>query len=150
LLRSLRKLGLLAVVAVMISVFAASSASAASAYYGVDWSSFPNLPEDRVSVTEVTNQVAPTHIYLELESAPYITWWKALDAHGWNDHNVGWVETKNANHGPNGMVLRLDDVQDVILAKGGWWGLYKGMYRLDHDTLKAKAGSKITFRWQAD
>ena len=148
--RILRKFGLLAVVAVMASAFAASSANAASAYYGVDWSSFPDLAEDRVSVTETPNQVDSGHVWLELESAPYISWWKALDAHGWNDDNMGWVETKNANHGPTGMVLRLDDLQDVILAKGGFFGSYKGMYRLDHDTLAAKAGSKITFRWQRD
>lgn len=149
-LRIVRKFGLLAALALVASAFAVSSASAASAYHDVSWSDFPDLPEDRVLVTETTNQVDTGQVVLALESAPYITWWKALDAHGWNDQNMGWVETKNANHGSNEMTLRLDDLQDVILAKGGFFGAYKGMYRLDHDQLAAKAGSRITFRWQRD
>jgi len=96
----------------------------------VDWGGFPSLPEDRIALSEMPGVVPADSIRLVLESAPNITWWKAIDAHAWDGSNIGWVETKNANHGPNGMTLRLDDVGDIVLAKAGFLGAYKGMYRL--------------------
>lgn len=116
----------------------------------IDWGLFPSLPEDRIALSETPGAVPGDSIRLVLESAPNITWWKAIDAHAWDGSNIGWVETKNANHGPNGMTLRLDDVSDIVLAKAGFLGAYKGMYRLSNDQLRQKAGSQVTFRWQSD
>ncbi|MEU0883351.1 hypothetical protein ABZ345_32495 [Lentzea sp. NPDC005914] len=116
----------------------------------IDWGSFPDLPEDRIALSESPGVVPGDSIRLVLESAPNITWWKAIDAHAWDGSNIGWVETKNANHGPNGMTVRLDDVSDIVLAKAGFLGVYKGMYRLSNEQLRQKAGSQVTFRWQRD
>jgi hypothetical protein len=122
------------------------------AYYTIDWSSFPDLREDRVDLSGCAgNPAVPADsIQLVLESAPNITWWKAIDAHAWDGSRIGWAETNSANHGPSTVTLRVSDVEDVVLAKAGFLNTYKGMYQLDHDQLAAKAGTCNTLRWQRD
>lgn len=128
------------------------SGQAHGAYYTIDWSAFPDLPEDRVELSGCPgNPAVPADsIQLVLESAPNITWWKAIDAHAWDGSRIGWAETSTANHGPSSLTLRIGDVADVVLAKAGLFNTYKGMYLLDNQQLAAKAGTCSTLRWQRD
>jgi hypothetical protein len=140
-----------AVAALMATAIGGATAGVANAQTTVDWNSFPELGPDRIVVTEpVAGGVPEGHVRLQLQTPAYISWWKALDAKGWNGWNYGWVETKDANHGPNSMLLDVANTKEVILAKGGFLGTYKAMYRIDHDTLLQKLGKTIRFNWQRD
>ena len=117
--------------------------------HDVSWSDFPDLPEDRVLVTEATNQVDTGQVVARagVGAVHHMVEGARRSRLERPEHGLGRNQERQT-HGWNEMTLRLDDLQDVILAKGGFFGAYKGMYRLDHDQLAAKAGSRITFRWQ--
>lgn len=138
--------------AAQADVAAPPAALAGGAYFTIDWSSFPNLPEDRVELSGCAGDpaVPADSIQLVLEAAPNITWWKAIDAHAWDGSRIGWAETSTANHGPSSLTLRVGDVADVVLVKAGFLNTYKGMYLLDNQQLAARAGSCTTLRWQRD
>jgi hypothetical protein len=146
-MRHLSKVCLMAVLAILVSGAVASSASATT---WVDWGSFPDLPRDRIELSETPNAVGADEIELELTMSSDIWMWKALDVRGWNNGRIGWAPTDSNYRGPSRTTIPVRDAQKLILVRGGFLGVYTEAYTLDHDQLAAKAGSRMTFHWQRD
>lgn len=127
----------------------------ARAHHIIKWSSFPTLPkpgddqQDTVRLKIDDNVHPKEFIELVLQTTRKM-WWKRMDAYGYNDRLLTYRETKDENQGPVSMVLRLDDIEELILAKAGLGGFYKGMYAIDNPVLREKAGSRVTFTWEKD
>ncbi len=116
----------------------------------VQLSSFPNLSvEDTVSL-QISAHGGGSHVELVLESAPDVTWWKALEVSSHTGVLLGRAETVDADHGPNAKAIGASDLPAarLILAKAKIFGVHTGMYELRN--LDAHAGQRLHFIWQRD
>jgi hypothetical protein len=116
----------------------------------IQWSSFPDLSvEDTVSL-EITGNGGGPQVEFQLETAPSVTWWKALEVRSASDQLLARVEMQDNDHGPrsvavDGTLLR---GARLVLAKAKLFGIHTGMYELrDLDT---HLSQRLHFIWQRD
>jgi hypothetical protein len=161
-MRLISRAGVVALIAAGLTSLAATSANAApsasapapvspAAIASLSWGNFPNVSsEDRIDVFVTPNRVAVGDIEICLESAPYITAWKGIEAVGFNGSYYDEVDTAGTNHGPNCMILHLVDVDHIEFWKAKFLGIHKHKYDLDQYYLQQRSGSRVTFRWEND
>ncbi|WP_027344260.1 hypothetical protein [Hamadaea tsunoensis] len=140
-----------AAVAVGLAVLAVVAlAGPANADTSLSWSNFPTVSsEDSIRVTQIQN-VAPGSVQVCLHTAVDVTWWKGIEARGWNNGKLQGVYTQNANHGTTCMTFLLSDVMYVELMKAKLFGVHTDMYRLTNATLNQRSGDTVTFDWIRD
>lgn len=111
--------------------------------------SHPLSVEDTVSLDE--SAIADgSSVQFVLESAPVVTWWKALELHAPDDHIIRSVETQDANHGPQSMSASATELRGarLVLAKAKIFGIHTGMYELRN--LDTELGNNLHFVWETD
>jgi hypothetical protein len=113
-------------------------------------SRFPDLSvEDTVSLEISAHDSGPL-LELVLETAPDVTWWKALEVRSLSGELLARVETHDADHGPEVATVEASLLPGarLVLAKAKVFGAHTGMYELRD--LDAHVGERLRFRWQRD
>jgi hypothetical protein len=111
---------------------------------------FPGLSrEDTISVT-ISPAASPDDVEFVLETAPEVTWWKAIELRSADGAMTAQRETQDSDHGPHSFSAHADDLvgSRLTLAKAKIFGIHTGMYELQN--LSGQRGSRIHFLWQRD
>jgi hypothetical protein len=111
---------------------------------------FPDLSVEDTVISDSLPGGSGADLELELETAPEVTWWKALEVQTPGGAPLMWVETQDADHGPNLIVVpaSLLPFTKLVLAKAKVFGIHTGMYELYN--LDAHSGRRLRFLWQRD
>ncbi len=114
----------------------------------LSWSAFPNVStEDTIRLYETPNAVAAGSMQVCLHSAGDVTWWKGIEARGFNNGKLNEVHTQDTNHGANCTTFSLQNVSYVELMKAKAFGIHTDMYKLSGPVLSQRSGYSITFDW---
>lgn len=104
--------------------------------------------EDTINLTRAVGP-DPTGVSIRLETAPNITWWKAIELIR-SDHSVArFAETQDANHGPVSLAAAASEITSLRLrlSKAKLFGIHTGMYELD---LASHVGRELHLNWVRD
>lgn len=113
-------------------------------------SDFPDPSvEDTISLT-LASAANAYEVEFQLESAPNITWWKAIELRSSSGTLIGQIETHDNDHGPKSFSWPAIDLVGarLTLAKGKLGGWHTGMYELE--ILSNFQGRSLQFLWQRD
>ncbi|MGE5263627.1 MAG: phage tail protein [Acidobacteriota bacterium] len=111
---------------------------------------FPDVSiEDTISLT-LSAAGNPAEVEFQLESAPAVTWWKALELRSSSGGMLNQGETHDNDHGPYAFSAPANDLVGarLTLAKAKAFGVHTGMYDLEN--LSAYQGRSLQFLWQRD
>jgi hypothetical protein len=136
----------------------------------IDWASFPGwvernnprepprrrgtglLPDgDNIMVLVDRDVVAGKCVEVVLQTQRSITWWKQIKALAYDGQIIASVQTQDANHGPNRMLLQLDvefPPRRLVFSKAKFFGVHTGVYILSY--LTEMEASRIIFDWWGD
>jgi hypothetical protein len=136
----------------------------------IDWASFPGwveqnnprepprrrgtglLPDgDNIMVHVDRDVVAGKCVEVALQTQRSVTWWKQIKALAYDGEIIASVQTQDANHGPNRMLLQLDvefPPRRLVFSKAKFLGVHTGVYILSY--LTEMEGSRIIFDWWGD
>lgn len=116
----------------------------------ITWGSFPELRDfDKFTVVETTG--TPGKVTLILNTAPTVTWWKALKLMQRNGGGIiREVITEESNHGPGTLVIDSSEYSSsrIVFAKAKIFGIHTDMYELFE--IAEKDGLTLNFTWIAD
>jgi hypothetical protein len=110
------------------------------------------LPDgDVIWLKRETSGVPLNQVELVLQTGRHVTWWKEIKVFDRYGHELSWVSTQNANHGP--VVMRLNTSQlyaaSIVFSKAKAFGIHTGMYEV-FGGLYNRGGTRFIFTWETD
>ena len=127
-------------------------------------SSHPYRGPRQVDANGITTGVQSNQVEIVLVSGSNVTWWKGITAFknaplrrpGSPRENwvrLAHVDTQDDDHGPDKMVLNVDDLRDGLklsFEKAKAFGAHTPMYFFNVPNPQQLGGSRITFTWERD